>query len=278
MRSVWKGSLKISLVMVPCRLYVAEEKTDKVSFHRLHRDCLGRMHSTSWCPTCAKEVPHGGTVRGFEYAKGQHVVVSDEELDALETAASSVLEVTTVTDEAINPVFIDGTLYLVPEPGAQQAFETVRQALGDRRAMAHVVLRNRATRVALEAQPEGFLVYQLRAAEQVRTFDEVRPIQLTVVPSRADLSLARQLLDSLEGTFSYENVTDEYTARLKDLLQAKVDGRAPAMPAAAAAPNVASLAEALAQSLKLQQAKQKLPMTAKTVKATLPGAQSRKRA
>ncbi|MBE3095514.1 MAG: hypothetical protein IMZ44_00110 [Planctomycetes bacterium] len=270
--------MKISLVMVPCRLYVAEEKKEKVSFHRLHRDCLGRMHSTSWCPTCAKEVPHGGTVRGFEYATGQHVVVSDEELDALETAASSVLEVTTVTDEAINPVFIDNTLYLVPEPGAQQAFETVRQALGDRRAMAHVVLRNRATRVALEAQPEGFLVYQLRAAEQVRTFDEVRPIQLTVVPSRADLSLARQLLDSLEGTFSYENVTDEYTARLKDLLQAKVDGRAPAMPAAAAAPNLASLAEALAQSLKLQQAKQKLPMTAKTVKATLPVAQSRKRA
>jgi DNA end-binding protein Ku len=153
----------------------------------------------------------------------------------------------------------------------------VRQALGDRRAMAHIVLRNRATLVALEAQPEGFLVYQLRAAEQVRTFDEVRPIQLTVVPSRADLSLARQLLDSLEGTFSYEDVTDEYTARLKDLLQAKVDGRAPAMPAAAA-PNVASLAEALAQSLKLQQAKQKFPMTAKTVKATMPVAQSRKRA
>jgi DNA end-binding protein Ku len=278
-RPQWKGALKINLVQVPVRLYSAAETKDKISFHKYHVACGNRMQNKSWCPHCSQELAAEMIERGYEHTKGAHLTVSDEELDTIAEQSSGALDITTITHDAINPVYIDGTAYLVPEDGAQRAFETVRRALGDRTAIGSMVLRNRAQQVALEATTDGFIVYKLRAAEQVRTFADVQPTPLKVEPPLSDIALATQLLDNLEGEFSYEGVHDLYTERLKEMLEAKAEGKV--IPVAVA-PMVASfsLTEALTASLKLQQLKtDKLPAKATGVaKVTTPAKKGKKTA
>jgi DNA end-binding protein Ku len=269
----WKGHLRIMAVTIPVRLYAATEKKEKISFHRYHAECGSRVQMKNWCPIHAKELLAPDIERGYEHEPGKHLVVTDEELDTVAAQSSGAIEITTVTTDPLNPVYVDGTLYLVPEPGAQVAFETVRRALKDRLAIGSVVLRNRAVRVALEAAPQGFIVYKLRAAEQVRAFSQVEQVSLNVMPSNSDLALATQLLDNLEGPFSYGDVRDQYNDALKELLAAKQDGTAlPVKPVVSQA--ALGLTDALAQSLQLQQAKKAaaLPTSAKAnlAKATLP--------
>lgn len=278
-RSTWKGDLKLSLVTIPVRLYSATEAAEKISFHRLHATkedgspCLSTTNNKVWCPKCNKEVPSGNTVKGYEHAKGQHVVVTDDELDAIGEASSGVLEITGLLTDPINPLYVDGTLLMLPEetPAAQQAFETIRQALGDRTAGGTVVLRNKPTLVALQPEAHGFIVFKLRGAEQVRTFDTITT-PLNIVPPKTDLALAKQLFATIDGTFSYETARDAYNDNLKALLQAKINGTALPTPELPMKPAVASLSAALADSLALAQAAkaEKLPSKAgKPAKATV---------
>lgn len=283
-RSMWKGALKLSLVQVPCRLYNAQEKGSKVDFNQLHACTLGdgtktytKINHKKWCPTCAKELQQAELSRGHEFTKGSYVIVTDEEMDAVAAEKSGVMEISTVTDEPINPIYIDGTLYLVPEEPVLQAFETIRVALGERTAIATVVLSNKSVRVALQAQDEGFIVYKLRAADQIRDFSQLVS-KTTVVPQKAEVALATKLLDNLEGSFSYESVKDEYNEAVKALIAAKVNGTE-VVAAKPAAPVVSTFAESLAASLKAIQPKH-LPTpkgTATPAKAKVKGVPAAKK-
>lgn len=280
-RATWKGMLKLSLVMVPVKMYAATESKARVSFCRLHAKCSGQTENKVWCPTCNAEVEEGGTIKGYEVGPNQHVTFADAELKSI-AADDAPMEIVTVTDDPINPAYIDGTAYLVPDGKAHQAFETVRLALGDRVAFATVTLRERDMTVALEAQEHGFLVYKLRSAEQVRTFEDIGTAPVTVTPNKAEVGLAGQLMDQLVGTFSYESYHSPYQGRLQALVKAKVDGTAPPALIMSTAPQVVSLTDALTQSLKLAQVERKtakLPVkAAKTAKALPIAAKARKRA
>ena len=250
-RAMWKGSLRLGLVSVPVRLYAASEARTRITFHQLHGDCQQRVQHKKWCAACAREVMAAELVRGYEYAKGQHVTVSDDELDTLAEASTQTVDVTSVVTERVNPVFIDTTAYVVPDgPGAVQPFETVREALGTRIAVGTVVLHQRTTLVALDPQAQGFVVYVLRGREQVRSLEDLDTPRATQQP-KADVALARKLLTSLEGTLDYDAVRDEYTTRVRGMLDGKVSGKAAPVERAAARPHVSSLTDALEQSLAL---------------------------
>jgi DNA end-binding protein Ku len=252
MRPAWRGMLKVGLVMVPCRMVAATDSSEKVRFNLLHAACHTRIQQKTWCPTCSTEISRSDTVRGHEYTKGQYVVVTDEELDVVADEASSTLDVTTVIDGPVNPFYIDGTLCLIPDPLGAAAFETVRVALEDRLAIGEVTIRGKACRVALEAVEQGFIVYRLRVAEQVRTFEDL-DLPAAPTPSAADLAMARQLLGSYEGEFSCEELKDAYTARLRAFMASKVaaGGAVTAAVVVASAPAASSLTEALTRSLQM---------------------------
>jgi DNA end-binding protein Ku len=281
-RSLWKGQLKLSLVSVPAKLYSASEPKAKVSFNRLHADCTGPTQNKVWCPACAVEVPHDQTIKGYRYG-GKYLTFSEDELDAIAASASNALEITHVTSDPLNPIYIDGTLYLVPDQGAQQAFETIKQALGARTAIGTIVMRDRTLQVALvpQADSQVFLVYKLRAASQVRDLANIEHGSMAIVPPKNDVALAKQLLDSLDGPFSFDDVADDYNDKVKALLESKINGTAPVVMPAAVAPKVASLQEALTESLKLaaqkQAAKAALPAKAAPAKAALKPAKATKK-
>lgn len=253
-RSLWKGVLKFLLVSIPCKLYSASEPKAKISFKRLHGTCTGPTNNKIYCPQCAKDIEHADCVKGYEYGKGQYVTFTDAELDALAADDSNAIEISTITDEALPPRYIDGTMILVPETGGQQSFATVAAALNGRKAVGKIVMRDRSHLVCLTTDPEmpqAFMLYKLRAASQVRDIEAVGHQVLNVVPPANEVALATQLLNSLQGPFSFEDVTDDHAERVKQLLESKLTGTAPVIVTAPAAPKVASLQEALAESLKL---------------------------
>ena len=236
MRPKWKGKLKLSLVEVPVRLLSASESTETIKFHRLHASCLGRTQSKAWCGVCNVELVCGSdTVRGYEHRKGEHVVVSDEELEALHEDATHALTITSVVSGPVDPIYIDSVAYLVPDgTTAEPAFDTLRVALGAKLAIGMVVLAGKATRVALDAVAHGFIVYVLRPHARVRQIAEVRQGLAVRHPAKAEVAMATQLFGAIaQAGVDYSSVKDEYAERVKALVAAKIAGQVPPVPAKA---------------------------------------------
>lgn len=248
-RSMWKGMLKIGLVTVPVKMYAANETRSRIAFHQYHT-CGSRSNSKKWCATCNKEITSDELVRGYEYAKGQHVAVSDADLESCEEASTHTLEVTTVVEEPIDPVYIDTTAYLLPEGAGASAFEVCRVALGERVAVGSLVMRDRAVQVALVPAQTGFVVYVLRAKQSVKALSDLDTVTIPAV-SPKEVALAKRLFASLEGDLDYAEVRDEYTERVRAMLAAKVTGTPLTTPMPSVAPKAATLVDALEHSLKV---------------------------
>jgi len=103
-RSIWNGLISFGMVSIPVKLFTATESKD-ISFRLLHRECNSRLKQLRWCPACEREVEWGETVRGYEYAKEQHVIVSDEDFDKLPLPSRRTIELAAfVKAEEIDPV------------------------------------------------------------------------------------------------------------------------------------------------------------------------------
>jgi DNA end-binding protein Ku len=274
-RAVWKGLLKVNLVHVPVRLYSASEAKSKIAFHELHDACKCRINRQSYCTSCHRTVVAAEIVSGYETAPGQHVVVQDGELAAIADAASAFLTIESVSTEPLDPLYVDGSLYLVPDMGAQQAVETLRLGLGDRLAIGTMVMRRRTVRVALQAadEPAAFYVYRLRASEQLRDVADLSVPALVAPCSPADVDLANSLFTAIEGDFDAGDVTDDYTDRVKALIAAKVAGAPVAVVPTAPQASVLFSA-ALAQAVDATKATRKAKLPTKAAggvrKASLP--------
>lgn len=283
-RSTWKGMLKISklsLVAIPVRLYSPEESGSRISFHQYHTcdaakpETGSRVQSPKWCPVCARVVPTGEVHRGYEYEKGKHVVVTDDDLEQVASASSGCLEIDTVTDEPVDPLHVDDTLICVPEgvdDGVHRAFRTIVEGLGSRVAVGTIVMRDRTYRMALQRFVDGDLValvaYKLRADAQVRGLSSVMASVSTSLDPE-EVMLARALLDHMTGSFQYSEVRDEYTESLQALIAAKVAGNvAPVPQKTTIRVNVMSLADQLRQAVKVVSVSKALPVKAPQVKAT----------
>jgi non-homologous end joining protein Ku len=81
-RAIWSGSISFGMVSIPVKLYGATESKD-ISFHLLHATCGTRLQQRRWCPTDEVDVPWSETARGYEYAKGQYVMLTDEDFERL---------------------------------------------------------------------------------------------------------------------------------------------------------------------------------------------------
>src|SRR5262249_19131127 len=145
LRSAWKGFLKLSLVSVPVKAYTATTSGGgEIRLNQLHAECHSRINYKKTCPIHG-EVTQDQIVSGYEYAKGQYVVVDTDELDKLRTEDEKAITITTfIPPETIDPVYFSGkTYYLIPDgPVGQKPYATILQAMTEdnRHAIAQVML------------------------------------------------------------------------------------------------------------------------------------------
>jgi len=251
-RPTWKGYIKVSLVTIPVRVYPATESSATISFNQLHAECQTKIQQKKWCPKCEREITSAEVVKGFEFEKGRWVVMDDEDIAKVKTESSKIINLLQFTDEdAIDPMYVDKAYYLAPEgPMAADAYSVMREGMKGKAGIGKVAIHGREYLVAVKPHKQGMVMCTLHHAAEIRTIDqieELREVRGQVNP--AEMKLARQVIESIEGDLNLSDYKDEYQEGLRAIIDAKVAGEEFVAPEESAPPKVVDLMEALRKSL-----------------------------
>jgi len=251
-RPTWKGYLKISLVNIPVRVFPATDAAATISFNQLHRECRSRIQQKKWCPTCQVEVATTDVVKGYEFEKGQYVVMDEDDIAKVRPESTRVINVVQFADASlIDPVYVERPYYLAPDGNvAAEAFAVIREGMAGKAAVGKVALYGREYLVAIQPRENGLVMYTLRHASEVRAMSAIDELKL--VPSKMkpdEIKLARQVIGNFETGGDLTQYKDEYQEQLRKIIDAKVEGKEIVGPAEEAPPKVVNLMEALRQSL-----------------------------
>jgi DNA end-binding protein Ku len=251
-RSVGSGMVSFGLVSIPIKLYVATH-SESPSFNLLHQPCGSRIRQQIFCPRCERTVERSELVKGYEVAQEQYATFTDEELRALETAASPSIDIQEFVPLAdVDPVNFETSHYLGPDKGGEKAYHLLADAMREREvvAVAQHVSRGKERLVLIRPMAKGLVLHSLYYADEVRSFDD---IVLGDPGQRRDgeMRLAQQLIGELTGPgFAPEQYRDHYRDRLREVVDKKIAGEETTIVAAQAPrAQVIDLMEALKQSL-----------------------------
>lgn len=259
MRTIWNGSISFGLVSIPVGLALATKpaaRQSDVSFRQLHRECLTPIKQKRWCPTHDREVGPDEIVRGWEVAKGEFVVVEDADLEAIEQNddSRSIEIMRFVPLASVDPIYFDRTYFLAPASAAAQRrpYVLLLEAMKDTgvAALGRFILRGQEHFSLIRARGNALVLETLFVAEDVNSQAEIEEAVADTKVKDAELELARQVIESLEGDFDPEELQSEYRRDLRAMLEAKLAGEEIARPEPVAedAP-VVDLLEALRQSV-----------------------------
>jgi len=225
---MWKGAIQFGLVTIPVKLYLATESKG-ISFHMLHATCGGRIQMKTWCPTDEEYVERSDTVKGFEIAPDQYVVVTEGDLASvpLKTVRSIELEQFVPVDAAAESTrFVKQAYYLEPDPIARKAFFLLKQILADRglRAICKIVLRDREQLAALDPFASTMVLSTLYWPDEVRSPGELSLPESEVEIKPAERIMAEQLVAAMTAEFDPANYQDQYREALLSIIEAKASG------------------------------------------------------
>ncbi len=261
-RPTWKGYLKISLVNIPVRVFPATDTASTVSFNQLHRECQTRIQQKRWCPKCETEVANTDLAKGYEFEKGRYVVIGDEDLAKVRTESTRVINLLQFTDAAaIDPIYFERPYYLAPDGAvASEAFAVMREGMQGKAGIGKLALYGREYLVAIQPRGKGLVMYTMRHASEIRSMDAIDELQGVTAKVKADeMKLARQVIQTFEGTFAATDYRDEYQEELKRIIDAKIEGQEIVEKEEEAPPKVVNLMEALRKSLDRVSAQKKQP-------------------
>jgi DNA end-binding protein Ku len=280
-RPTWKGYLKISLVNIPVKVFPATDAAATLSFNQLHAECQTRIQQKRWCPKCEREVPNTDIVKGYEFEKGQYVVVEDDDLQKVRVESTRVINLEKFTeDTAIDPIYLERPYYLAPDgPVARDAFAVIREGMQGMAGIGKVALYGREYLVKVQPREKGLVMYTLRHAAEIRSMeaiDELADVPTVVKPD--EVKLAKQVMATFEGEADLETYKDEYQVGLREIIDAKIEGREIVAQAIEAPPKVVNLMEALRKSLDTISASKKKTTPAPIARVAAPQQKKRARA
>ena len=226
-RAIGTATISFGLVSVPVNLYSSSESRTSVSFNMLHKKCGSRLKQQYICPKDNEVVARDETVKGYEFAKDQYVVLSVDELKALEEKSTGTIDVMEFVPLAkVDREYLEKVYYLGPDKGGDRAYRLLAAALLDtgRAALGQYAARGQQHLVLLRPR-NGVLVM-----EQLHYADEVRPTTEVTIPAGevkpTELALARQLIEqTATDEFEPEKFKDTVRERVLETIQRKIDGQ-----------------------------------------------------
>lgn len=226
-RPMWSGSVSFGLVNIPIKLYPGI-RVKGVRFHLLHDKDNARLQEKLICPVDHEEVPRPEAVKGYEIAKGQHVIVSQEEMDSVAPKASRTIELLNVVDiNRIDPMYFDRPFYLLPDERAAKAYilltETLRTA--KKGAIAKFVMRNKEYIGALRPIKKVLCMDTLHFVDEIISVNDLPWQAPDVKLTEGELKMAAQLLESLQSEFEPEKLHDDYREQMLHMIQKKAEGQ-----------------------------------------------------
>ena len=226
MGAAWKGSISFGLVNIPVELRAAVQ-TDHVSFRMLHADDLAPVKYERVCSKDGEPVPWGEIVKGYEYAKGKFVILSDEDFRAAALASSKTIDILDfVRGEEIDPRFFDTPYYVVPAKGGEKPYALLREAIRTTGSVGvgKLTMHQKQHLAAIKTVGDAVMLETMRFAnELVDTAELSFPSSELVRPQ--ELKMAAQLVSNLAERFEPEKYTDDYRANLMKIIRAKMKGQ-----------------------------------------------------
>jgi DNA end-binding protein Ku len=258
--TVWKGYLTFGLISIPVRLFSAA-RTEHISLNQLHEKCKSRIRQPLYCPTCQRMVERSEIVKGYEYEKDQYVLVEDEEVKKIAPPSASTMEILEFVNAAdVDPLYLNASYYMLPEDAGRKAYQLLVATMEEagRAAVAKLAMHQREYIVLIRPRNNGLTLHTMYFADEVRQLPEYgQPGEIKVKPE--EVKLAKQLVESLAGGFEPEKYQDEYRQRLREMLDAKLQGQEIAVAAQPQLAPVIDMMEALKKSLAAREAAPQKP-------------------
>lgn len=227
MRAIWSGALSFGLVNIPVHMYTAS-KDKEISFVLLHKKDLSEIRYARICKAEGKEVPWSEIVKGYEFEKGDYVVMSDADFEKANLKKTKTIEIVSfIEEDEIDSMYYVKPYYLEPDKNAGNAYNLLREALKKSKkvGLARYVLRNREHLAIVKVHEDMLILNELRYQTEL-----LRPEDLKLPESKKtsakELNFAVQLIDQLTVPFRPKAYKDTYTEEIKQIIKQKSKGRA----------------------------------------------------
>ena len=227
-RAIWTGSISFGLLNVPVKLYSAVSKKN-VSFRELRESDSSRIRHKRVAEADGKEVPYEDIVKGYEISPEQYVVITKDDFEEIDPKKTRSIEIQDFVDlDQIDPIYFDHPYYLGPDKGAERAYALLTKAMNEQKkvAVARFVLRNKENLAAIRPMGDVLTMATMRFADEVVAPDEISEIlgEETESPRKAEVDMAKQLIESLSNDFEPTAYKDEYREELLALIERKAKG------------------------------------------------------
>jgi DNA end-binding protein Ku len=227
-RAIWSGAISFGLVNVPVKMYSAVSRKT-VRFNQLDGKDGTRIQQKRVNPKTGEEVPYERLVKGYELSPERYVVITPEELDAIEPRKTRMIEIEDFVQlDDIDPIYYDHPYYLAPGKGATKAYVLLLRAMEESRrvGIARVVIRSKEQLVAIRPRNGVLCMETLLFGDEVVSPDDLDdvPDVEEVDAGEREIAMANDLIDSLATEFDPSKYHDEYRERVLDLIERKAEG------------------------------------------------------
>jgi DNA end-binding protein Ku len=255
---MWSGAISFGLVNVPVKLYSAVSRKT-VRFNQLNAETGNRIQQKRVDPETGEEVGYDQIVKGYELTKDRYVVITPEELDALDPEKTRTVDIEDFVDlDEIDPVYYDHPYYLVPDKGATKAYGLLLGAMkqANKVAIARVVLRSKEQLVAIRPSGDVLMMETMLFHDEVVPAQDIEdlPEEKELKATDRELKMAQQLIDSLSSEFDPTSYRDEYREKVLELIEMKASGQEiavqPEAPEPAKVPDLMAALEASLAAVK----------------------------
>ena len=264
--SVWTGYLTFGLISMPVRLFSGARGT-RVSFHMLHRDDNVRVKQQLVCPAEERPVDRSEIVKGYEFRKGEYVIIEPEEIKKIEPKTAKAMEILEfVKQEEIDPVYFESSYYLAPEEAARKPYALLVKAMKDTGyvGIAKLAMHNREYTAFLRPYEKGLMLHTMFYEDEIREAPDFGTEHASL--KEGEVKVAHQLIEALAADWDPSKYYDTFEENLKKLIKAHMEGKeivAVEKPRRAAAPT--DLMAALKQSLAQMEGKKKGPQRVESI-------------
>ncbi|MBO6015513.1 MAG: Ku protein [Lachnospiraceae bacterium] len=245
-----KSAISVGLLYIPVGLYKTTRDIG-ISFNQLCKDTHERVRYKKYCPSCQKEIKNEDIIKGYEYEKDCYVTFSQDELERIKSKKDKTIHIEHFAKMSeIDNLLFDKDYYLVPQPGAEKAYELLRRSLFGKKevAVAKTVLGTNEDLLILYPTKECLIAKILHYQEEIQEFPGS---QGKVELSQSEIDMAGALIDSMTRKFDISAYHDEYQQKLRDAIVTKINGQEIVSSPTEPQGNIINLMEALQQSVEM---------------------------
>lgn len=252
MRAIWKGHIRFSLVTIPIRIYSAVDSEHNISFNQLTKEGHHPVGYDKKDKVTGEPLNNEDIIKGYQYEPGQYVIIEKEDIDKLKVKSTKVIEIEAFVDrEEVHSTLFEQPYFIGPDGDvAAKTYGLLLKTLekSGKIGVGRVTLRDRENLVLLTPFEEGMVLYKLRNPNELRSISEVPKVGDIGKVDDAQLTMAQTLVDQMTKPFEKIDTTDGYLVALKELIDAKIEGKE-VVSYTAEEPEVVDIMTALKESI-----------------------------